>query len=132
MLADLLQVDERVLQTAGDGCHATECSALELLALEQRLCILDETDVIARNGFNQVLGGRDLTKGDTEVVGIIKSVHQILVWWILDPTRATIIAIGVKLTERMDILQTRKSIEDVLELFTESLLCIFDLSGVEP
>jgi hypothetical protein len=38
---------------------------------------------------------------------------------------------GVKLTERMDILQARESIEDVLELLAESLLCIFDLSGVE-
>lgn len=131
VLADLLQVDEGVLQTTGDGCHATEGSALELFALEQRLRILDKTDVIARNGFNQVLGGRDLTKGDTEVVGIVKSVHQILVWWILDPTRAAIIAIGVKLTERMDILQARESIKDVLELLTESLLCILDLSGVE-
>jgi hypothetical protein len=36
-----------------------------------------------------------------------------------------------KLTERMDILQTRESIEDSLELLTESLLGIFNLSGVE-
>jgi hypothetical protein len=36
-----------------------------------------------------------------------------------------------KLTERMDILQTRESIEDSLELLTESLLGIFDLTGVE-
>jgi hypothetical protein len=36
-----------------------------------------------------------------------------------------------KLTERMDILQTRESIEDSLEFFTEGLLGIFDLSGVE-
>ena len=72
-----------------------------------------------------------MTKGDTEVVGIIKSVHQILVWWILDPTRTAIIAMGVELTERMDILQARESIKNVLELLAESLLCIFDLSGVE-
>jgi hypothetical protein len=80
VLADLLQVDEGILQTASDGGHTTKGSTLKLLALEQRLRILDKTDVIARNGFNQVLGGRDLTKGDTEVVGIVKSVHQILVW----------------------------------------------------
>jgi hypothetical protein len=36
-----------------------------------------------------------------------------------------------KLTEGMDILQTRESIEDSLELLTESLLGIFNLSGVE-
>lgn len=72
-----------------------------------------------------------MTKGDTEVVGIVKSVHQILVWWILDPTRIAIITTGGKLTERMDILQARESIENVLELLTESLLCILDLSGVE-
>ena len=130
VLANLLQVHERVLETAGDGGHTTEGGLLKLLALEQRLRILDQTDVIARNGFNQVLGGRNLTKGNTEVVGIVKSVHQILVWKILDPTRAVAIAV-VKLTERMDIDQTRESIENVLELFTESLLGVLDLSGVE-
>jgi hypothetical protein len=39
------------MNTLGDGCHATERSALELLALEQRLRILDETDIIAGNGL---------------------------------------------------------------------------------
>lgn len=38
---------------------------------------------------------------------------------------------GRRLTERMNILQSGESIEDGLELFTESLLGVFDLSGVE-
>lgn len=36
-----------------------------------------------------------------------------------------------KLTERMDVDQARESIENVLELLTESLLSVLDLSGVE-
>jgi hypothetical protein len=36
-----------------------------------------------------------------------------------------------KLTERMDINQAGESIENVLELLTESLLSVLDLSGVE-
>lgn len=36
-----------------------------------------------------------------------------------------------KLTERMNVLQARESIEDGLELFTEGLLGVLDLTGVE-
>lgn len=79
MLANLLEVDKRVFKAATDGGHATERSALQLLALEQRLRIFDETNIIAGNGFNQMLGSRNLTEGDAEVVGIIEGVHQILV-----------------------------------------------------
>lgn len=37
----------------------------------------------------------------------------------------------VKLTEGVNILQARESIENSLELFTEGLLSIFDLTSVE-
>jgi hypothetical protein len=33
-----------------------------------------------------VLGGRNLTEGNAEVVGIIEGVHQILVWAIVSPS----------------------------------------------
>ena len=79
MLANLLQVDKRIFQATTDGGHATERSALQLLTLEQRMRIFDETDIIAGNGFDQVLGSRNLTEGDAEVVGVIEGVHQILV-----------------------------------------------------
>lgn len=36
-----------------------------------------------------------------------------------------------KLTERMNVLQTRKSIENGLELIAKSLLGVLDLTGVE-
>lgn len=57
VLADLLQVDERIFQTSADGGHTTQRSALELFALEQRLRIFNQTDVVARDGFDEVLGG---------------------------------------------------------------------------
>ncbi|KAI6759202.1 hypothetical protein HG530_009882 [Fusarium avenaceum] len=57
MLADLIEVHEWILESLEESGHATKSGPLELLALEQRLTVLDETDIIARNGLNQVLGG---------------------------------------------------------------------------
>ena len=34
MLANLVKVEERVLETLGDGSHTSKSGALELLALE--------------------------------------------------------------------------------------------------
>ncbi|MCV5091074.1 hypothetical protein OFC13_31080, partial [Escherichia coli] len=56
--------------------HTTEGGSLQLLALVQTLRVLEETDVITRDGLDQVLGGRDLTKGNLEVVGIYPSPCQ--------------------------------------------------------
>ena len=39
--------------------------------------------------------------------------------------------VAEKLTERMNVLQARESIENGLELFTEGLLGVLDLTGVE-
>ena len=82
VLTDLLQVDQGIFQTSADGGHTTQRSTLELLALEQGLRIFDQADIVARNSFDQVFGRRDLTKGDFEMIGIVKRVHQILVWGI--------------------------------------------------
>jgi hypothetical protein len=79
MLPNLLQVDKRILQTSADGGHTTQGGTLELLALKQRLSIFDEADIVARHGFDEMLGGRYLAESDSEVVGVIKGVHQILV-----------------------------------------------------
>lgn len=35
MLSDLLEVDEWVLETLADGCHATQRRSFQLLALEE-------------------------------------------------------------------------------------------------
>lgn len=59
-----------------------------------------------------MLGRGELTKGDSEVVGIVEGVEQILV-------------------ERMDILQTGKAVEDGAKFFRKGLLGELDLSSVE-
>jgi hypothetical protein len=57
MLANLLQVDKRVLEALADGGHASQSSALELLALEQRLSILQKADIVTSDGLDQRLCG---------------------------------------------------------------------------
>lgn len=79
MLSNLFQINERVFKTSANCGHATESSAFKLLALEKGLSIFDETDIVAGHCFDQMLCGRDLTEGDSEMVGIIQRVHQILV-----------------------------------------------------
>lgn len=47
MLADLVEVQQRILEALADGGHSTKSSLLELLALEERLAVLEEADVIS-------------------------------------------------------------------------------------
>lgn len=53
-----------------------------------------------------------MTEGDSEMVGIVKSVEQILV-------------------ERVDVLQARETVEDGRDLLGKGLCGIFDLTDVE-
>lgn len=131
VLSHLLQIDKRVLETPADGSHTTKGSTFELLALEERLGVFDQTDIVAGNGLNQVLRSRDLTERNAEVVGIVKRVHQILVWSKLAAVPPGEYRIGIVRTERMNILQSGKSIENRLELLAESLLSELDFSGIE-
>jgi len=70
VLADLVEINEGVLEALDQGGHAAEGGPLELLALVQALRILEQAHVVAGDGLNQVLGGRDLAEGNLEVVGI--------------------------------------------------------------
>ena len=79
MLAHLLKVDKRVFQSPTYRCHATQGCTLELLALEERLSVLEEADIVSRDGFNEVFGGRQLAKGYSKMVGIVEGIQQILV-----------------------------------------------------
>lgn len=112
MLAHLLEVEERVLQALADSGHATQGSALELLALEKRLAILQQTHVVARDSLDQVLGGGDLAQGNAEVVGIVESIEQILV-------------------EGVDVLELGEALEDGLDFLGESLAGVLDFARVE-
>lgn len=112
MLSNLVQVEERVLQSLDNGGHATQRGPLELLALEERLSVLEKSDVISGNGLDQMFRSRKLTQGDPEMVGIVEGVEQILV-------------------EGVDVLQAREAVEDGAKLLGEGLLGELDFSGVE-
>ena len=72
MLADLVEVEEGLLQLLDDGGHTTEGGALQLLALEERLGVLDEADIIAGDCFDEMLGGAKLAEGDAELYTILE------------------------------------------------------------
>ena len=74
MLAHLLEVYERVLKSPAYCSHAAKSCALELLALEERLCVFQKTDIVTRDGLDEVLRCRELTKCDSKVVGIVKRI----------------------------------------------------------
>lgn len=112
MLANLVEIQQRVFKALDDGGHAAQAGLLELLALEERLAVLEEADVVAGDGLDQVLGGRQLAEGDAEVVGIVEGVEQVLV-------------------ERVDVLETGEGLEDGAQLLGEGLLGELDLAGVE-
>jgi len=59
-----------------------------------------------------MLGRGYLAEGNPEMIRIVERVHQILVEW-------------------MNVLQSREAIENGQELFTESLLRKFHLSGIK-
>lgn len=112
VLADLVEVEQRVLQALGEGGHAAERGPLQLLALEQALGVLEQAHVVAGDGLDQVLCGGQLAQGDLEVVGIVEGVEQVLV-------------------EGVDVLQAREAVEDLGELLREGLLRELDLARVE-
>ena len=78
MLAHLLKIHKRVFQPPADRSHAAKGCALELLALEERLCVFEETDIVSRDGFDEMLGGRELSKSYSKMVGVVKRIQQIL------------------------------------------------------
>lgn len=112
MLTNLVKVEERILESAANGGHSSQGGTLELLALEERLCIFEETDVIARHNLDQMLCGRELTEGDSEMVCIVQSIEEILVEWV-------------------DILKAREPVQDQRKLLGEGLLGELDLSSIE-
>lgn len=112
MLAHLVEVEERILQSSANSRHTTQGCTLELFTLEEGLCIFEKSDIIARHDLDQMLRSRELAECNAEVVCIVEGVEEILV-------------------ERVDILESRKAIENQGELLSEGLLCEFDFPGVE-
>lgn len=106
MLPDLVEVQQGLLQLLGEGGHAAEGGALQLLALEERLRVLDEADVVARDGLAEVLGGAQLAQGDAELrLSVGGSAQRDCIGGIGSGTYVVGIVEGVEeiLVERMDI-----------------------------
>lgn len=112
MLADLVKVQEGVFKPAANGGHASQRGTLELLALEERLGVFQQANVISRHDLDQMLCGRQLSKGDAEMVGIVEGVQEILV-------------------ERMDVLEAWEAIKNERDLLCEGFLRELDLTRVE-
>lgn len=112
MLPDLLEVDEGILQSLADCGHATEGSSLQLLALEERLTVLQKTNVVARDGLDESFRSRELTKSNSEVIRIVEGVEQIAM-------------------ERMDICQARESLDGGGETFGEGFGGVLDFTSVK-
>jgi len=112
MLTYLVEVDQRILQSLANGRHSSQGGTLELLALEERLSILKESDIIAIDSLNQSLCCGNLAERYPEVVCIVEGIHEIFV-------------------ERVNVCQLREAIEDSLELFAKSLGGEFDFSNIE-
>ena len=91
MLTHLLEVHERIFEPPAYRSHAAQGCALELLALEEGLCIFEETDIVSRDGFNEVFSRRELAEGDPEMVSVVERIQEVLV-------------------ERMYVLKTRKTV----------------------
>lgn len=79
MLSNLIEVLEWVVESLDDSSHTAQGGSLQLLALEKRLRILDETDIVTADGLDEVLCCRKLTKCNAEMVGIVEGVEEILV-----------------------------------------------------
>ncbi|GKT59111.1 conserved hypothetical protein [Colletotrichum tofieldiae] len=111
-LSDLVKVHQGVLEALDERRHATKRGALQLLALEQRLAILEKANVVSGDGLDEVLGGGQLAEGDLEVVGVVEGVDQVLV-------------------EGVDVVEARERLDDLAELLADGLLGELDLAGVE-
>ena len=112
MLSDLIEIQKGIFETLDEGGHATECSSFQLLALKERLAILDQPNIVSGNSLDQVFGGRELAESDAEMVGIVEGIEKIFV-------------------ERMDVLKSGKTLENGTKFLGEGLLRKLDLSGVE-
>lgn len=130
MLAHLLEIYERVFQPPADGSHAAKGCALELLALEERLCVFEETDVVSRDCFDEMLGGRELSKGYSEMVGVIKRIQQVLMEGMYVLETGEPLYLGLVSTPQSRSRSNRRT-KNQRQLFSKGLLGIFDLACIE-
>ena len=112
MLPDLLKIYKRVLQSLADSRHATQGCPLKLFALEKRLSIFQEADIVARDCLNERLSSRELSKRNSKVIRIVECVQQIAM-------------------ERVDILETREGFDGLGEALGEGFGGVLHFACVE-
>ena len=130
MLAHLLEVYKRIFQPPADRSHAAKGCALELLALEERLCVFEETDVVSRDCFDEVLSGRELSKGYSEMVGVVKGIQEVLVEGMYVLKTGKSLYLGLVSIPQSGSRSTRRT-KNQRQLFSKGLLGIFDLACIE-
>lgn len=130
MLAHLLEVDKRVFQPPAYRSHAAKGCALELLALEERLCVFEETNIVSRDGFNEMFSSRKLAKGYSEMVGIVERIQQVLVerMYVLKTGKPIYCELA---SIQQSKLQSTQRTENQRQLLSEGLLGIFDLACIK-
>jgi hypothetical protein len=74
MLAHLIKVKKGVFKSAANRGHASQRRTLQLFALEERLRVFEESDIVSGHNFDQMLCGGELTKRNTEMVGIVECI----------------------------------------------------------
>ena len=130
MLAHLLEVHKRVFQPSANRSHAAKGCALELLALEERLCVFEETDVVSRHGFDEMFSGRELSKGNSEMVGVIKRIQQVLMEGMYVLKTGEPLYLGLVSIPQATPRSTRQT-KNQRQLLSKCLLSIFDLACIE-
>ena len=112
MLSDLFEVDKRISEPLAYCRHPPQRRSLELFALIKRLPIFQKSHIVPCDSLAETLGGGHCTERALESVGIVKGVEEVFVEWVY-------------------VLQSREGGDDCLELLSESLCGVFDLSDVE-
>lgn len=78
MLANLIQVEQRIFESTTNSSHSTKRCSLQLLALEEWLGVLEKPNIVARDSLNEMFRRRQLSKSYAKMVGIVEGVQEIL------------------------------------------------------
>ena len=92
--------------------------------------VFEETDVVSRDGFNEVLSGRELSKGYSEMVGVVKRIQKVLMEGMYVLKTGKPLYLGLVSIPQWRIRDTRRT-KNQRQLFSKGLLGIFDLACIE-
>ena len=112
MLPHLLQVLKTLVLSLHDGAHAPESSTFQLLTPIEGVAKLHQSHVVFCHVVDEMFGSVYLTKSQLVVVLIVQDVHEV----------------GV---ERVNLVKSRKFVQNGGKLVVKRLLRELDLSGVK-